>query len=717
MTQNVTVADSQGPMITYTVFPDVWPKTKVEHADANWVELVKVLANPAAYLAKSNCPLLSLCEYGDNLSDKGYLRHAGNVVRVHGIEVDYDGEVVTPEEGQKRLQAAGLISVIYTSASYTEGAPRWRAILPLSEPAAPGERALFVARANRALGGIASRESFTLSQSFYFGQVRGAKYKCLETHGRCVDQAADLEPMYHQAQGTDPKTGRDTRSNQQLLEAFARGEGRYESMLKLSSRWAARGMDYDDIVAALNELLDTGSSLNGDGVDLRTRIEPMAASAVRKFGGTVPDVRIGSAAPQAHGMIRENLMTGVMNSTMSATGETSIIAKRWQPVSADTIPPRQWLYGFHYMRRMVSMTAGAGGGGKSSMTMVEAVSMAIGRDLLRGKWQLPTGPLKVWVHNGEDPMDELQRRLSAICMHYAIDAEEVAQNLYLTSGRETRIIVAEEVDGTVMQMPAAREQIVEQIKAERIDVMILDPFIATHAVNENNNPAMEKVMWEWRAVAEQGNVAIEIVHHFRKGNGNEASSEDVRGASALLGACRSVRIASPMNNGEAERYSIDVKERRRYFWLQNPKANMRPPTDERLWRQLVSVELGNGDAIYTEGDKVGVVEEWNPPTADTQLTHGQKMIVLRELEAAYNKDPLLVRADVRSTQWAGRIVAKHMELDINDAGARSTVRRILDEWEADGSVCKVSARDHAKGRYFSAYKVGDKVEETEEVPF
>jgi hypothetical protein len=56
-------------------------------------------------------------------------------------------------------------------------------------------------------------------------------------------------------------------------------------------------MGYDDIVAALNELLDSGSSLNADGVDLRSRVEPMAASAVRKFGGTMPEVRI-SALPE-----------------------------------------------------------------------------------------------------------------------------------------------------------------------------------------------------------------------------------------------------------------------------------------------------------------------------------------------------------------------------------------------------------------------------------
>ena len=316
--QSITRAGDSGPVITYTVWPDVWPKAKTEHADAPWVELVRTLANPAAYMSKAACPLLSLCEYGDNPSEKGYLRHAGNVVRVYGIEVDYDNESVTPEEGQARLQAAGLTSVIYTSASYTEGAPRWRAILPLSEAALPAQRSYFVARANRALGGIASRESFTLSQSFYFGQVRGAKYKFLETHGRCVDEASDLEPLYHQAQGADPKTGRDMRTNKDLLEAFNRGEGRYEAMLKLSSRWAARGLDYDDIVAALEALLANGSSMNGDGVDLRSRIEPMAASAVRKFAGTSPEVRISALAVPAQ--LEESPPVGAWQDAPEAAG-------------------------------------------------------------------------------------------------------------------------------------------------------------------------------------------------------------------------------------------------------------------------------------------------------------------------------------------------------------------------------------------------------------
>jgi hypothetical protein len=438
-TQSITRAGDSGPLITYTVWPDVWPKAKTEHADAPWVELVRTLANPPAYMSKAACPLLSLCEYGDNPSDKGYLRHAGNVVRVYGIEVDYDNESVTPEEGQARLQAAGLTSVIYTSASYTEGAPRWRAILPLSEAALPAQRAYFVARANRALGGIASRESFTLSQSFYFGQVRGARYKFLETHGRCVDEASDLEPLYHQAQGTDPKTGRDTRTNKDLLEAFNRGEGRYEAMLKLSSRWAARGLDYDDIVAALEDLLANGSSMNGDGIDLRSRIEPMAASAVRKFAGTSPEVRISTPAvpaqleesppvgawqdvPEARGMerVREPDAAVVSPGVTSATG-FSVVLRHVADIVEENREP-EWLLHHVIEAKVVAVLAGPRASFKSFIALDWAMRIATAGNpvaLLSGEGGGLGRRVKAWMQTfggGQDlralPVLALERPLN-----------------------------------------------------------------------------------------------------------------------------------------------------------------------------------------------------------------------------------------------------------------------------------------------------------------
>jgi AAA domain len=95
------------------------------------------------------------------------------------------------------------------------------------------------------------------------------------------------------------------------------------------------------------------------------------------------------------------------------------------------LPQRSWLYGKHYQRRTVSLTAGPGGMGKSSNDMVEAIAMATGRNLLG---EQPEERLRVWYHNGEDPREEIDRRLAAICQHHDIPQEELEGWLW-TTGR------------------------------------------------------------------------------------------------------------------------------------------------------------------------------------------------------------------------------------------------------------------------------------------
>lgn len=79
-----------------------------------------------------------------------------------------------------------------------------------------------------------------------------------------------------------------------------------------------------------------------------------------------------------------------------------------------TLPPRSWLYGKHYQRKTVSLTAGPGGMGKSSEDLVEAIAMATARSLLG---EQPGERLKCWYHNGEDNAQEIDRRIAAICQH------------------------------------------------------------------------------------------------------------------------------------------------------------------------------------------------------------------------------------------------------------------------------------------------------------
>src|SRR5690242_5176258 len=70
------------------------------------------------------------------------------------------------------------------------------------------------------------------------------------------------------------------------------------------------------------------------------------------------------------------------------------------------IPLRQMLFDGHYIRRSIGATIGGGGRAKTTRAIWEAVSMAAGRDLSTGD-ELPSGPLKVWLLNGEEDQDEL----------------------------------------------------------------------------------------------------------------------------------------------------------------------------------------------------------------------------------------------------------------------------------------------------------------------
>jgi AAA domain len=49
------------------------------------------------------------------------------------------------------------------------------------------------------------------------------------------------------------------------------------------------------------------------------------------------------------------------------------------------IPPRQWLYGKHYIRKFISATVAPGGLGKTSLVLVEKIAMATGKPLLAAR--------------------------------------------------------------------------------------------------------------------------------------------------------------------------------------------------------------------------------------------------------------------------------------------------------------------------------------------
>ncbi|WP_339033628.1 AAA family ATPase [Bradyrhizobium symbiodeficiens] len=358
-----------------------------------------------------------------------------------------------------------------------------------------------------------------------------------------------------------------------------------------------------------------------------------------------------------------------------------ITATPWKWIDPKTTPPREFLYGKHYIRQFVSAGFGAPGGGKSSKRMVEAVAMASGRALLGVG---PIKRLKVWYWNGEDPQEETDRRLAAICLHYGITPEEIEGQLFTDSGRDTPIVMAEQSKtGTMIAEPMA-DALKAAIKTTGIDVMTIDPFVSCHRVAENDNPAIDAVAKKFADIANATNCSFNLEHHIRKTNGNEATVDDGRGASSLVGAARSIEVLNKMAPAEAAKLGVD--QHWRYFSVDDGKANM-APLGERRWFKLESVSLGNGTGFYPEGDNVGVVTAWKPPDHTEGVTGADFDRCASAIRAGRWKE------SIQAKDWAGKPVAKALGLDLDSKADKAKVKGLLDFWIRAGSLVVVEEKD------------------------
>ncbi len=359
-----------------------------------------------------------------------------------------------------------------------------------------------------------------------------------------------------------------------------------------------------------------------------------------------------------------------------------------------TIPPRGWMYGWHYVRGHVSATVASGGTGKSSLVIVEMLAMATGRELLKVK---PRRRLRVWLWNGEEPYTELERRIAAACLHYRIVQADIAGQLFVGSGRDSPLVLATQTRDGLTIADALVEDMIGKIQALKIDVVIIDPFVASHAVPENDNNGIAAVVAKWGEVAERGQCGVMLVHHARKTPpGMELTMEDMRGASALLAAVRSGRALNQMPPKFALKHGIENPRSYIRINTASEKANMAPARIGDDWYELVSVSLQNSVLSPDDGggpipaDQVGVVVDWKPP--DPMAGVGA--------EAAAKAQAIIgdgrFRKNQRARDWVGIPIAEALGLDIGltpdgqqkplrdidpfEAAARQTVVAAIVDW-------------------------------------
>ena len=349
-----------------------------------------------------------------------------------------------------------------------------------------------------------------------------------------------------------------------------------------------------------------------------------------------------------------------------------------------SIPPRDFLYGNHYVRRYLSVTVSTGGVGKSSEVLTEAIAMVTGRELIGIK---PKRPLRVWYINLEDPKDETYRRLAAIYQHHEITPMDIGDRLFVDSGRETKIVIATETKSGMTIAAPVVEDIIATIKANKIDCLIVDPFVGCVEIGENDNNRTAMVCREWLKIAEQCNCAIELIHHVRKGaSGRDGYTiEDARGATAMINSARSARVLNTMSKDEGERAGVD--RCRSYFRIDGGKQNLTPPPEHSEWRRIISVDLDNATADI-EADRVGVVVVWNWPDPFDKVTVRD---LRRAQEAVSRNGPH--RKDSQAKNWVGHIIGRALAIDSKDKAGATKIKGIIKTWLKNEMLKEVEGLD------------------------
>jgi hypothetical protein len=287
------------------------------------------------------------------------------------------------------------------------------------------------------------------------------------------------------------------------------------------------------------------------------------------------------------------------------------------------VPLRAWLYAGHFIRGFLSATVSPGGYGKSSVQLLEAVLMATGCDLavkfgFGGKEPARQArkPLKVWYVNGEDPVDEIERRVQAIINRFDIPAELVEENLFLDSGHDTGFVFAREDRKGVSVSRVVVDAVIDSVLTNNIDVLILDPLISFHAVSENDNTGMQAVVGVLAGIANATDIALELAIHARKPDGKEVDAEDLRGAGAQHDKLRALRLVNRVSEKERKEFeaagiAADVIDD--LINVARGKGNMTKRSEKnRQWFHLVGVDLKNGP-WGAPGDVVGACEPWDRP--------------------------------------------------------------------------------------------------------
>jgi hypothetical protein len=334
------------------------------------------------------------------------------------------------------------------------------------------------------------------------------------------------------------------------------------------------------------------------------------------------------------------------------------------------IPRREWLLGRTFCRKFLSGLVGAGGDGKTAARYTQYLAVAAGRDDLTGErvWQR----CRVLIVCLEDSLEEVQRRIAAACLHHKVTREEIKGWLFYCCPRGLKLLTADRSGNR--DLGPLYEELRDKIRLFAPGLVGIDPFIKSHSSEENDNNAIDEVCIHLSNIADEFNIADDLIHHTRKGAATPGDADRSRGASAAVDAMRIVSTVTRMTESEQDTFGITKEERESLIRLDDAKINLTPRSAEAMWFKLVGVPLNNGADSYPAGDNVQTVERWYPPDIFANGSTAIWNTIIDEIDKGIGTGQRYSNANNATDRAAWRIVVKYIDRTEKQA------RAIINTW-------------------------------------
>jgi hypothetical protein len=167
------------------------------------------------------------------------------------------------------------------------------------------------------------------------------------------------------------------------------------------------------------------------------------------------------------------------------------------------------------------------------------------------------------------------------------------------------------------------------------DVLISDPLISVMGgASQNDNAAAALFMGRLVGLAAKRCIGVMVAHHAAKGR-DPLSAESAMGAASFVNLSRIALAIEPLAASDAGNVGLPPWEARNVFRLVGTKHNFSSPSEGDRWFRLKSIEIDNADPpIYPNGDKVGVVEVFQPGACGPQFLPDMIRDALRAIDVA-----------------------------------------------------------------------------------